>query len=169
MKNVVIIVATKNSNYTLAENLLELIDCKKYNVELRSLEEFELPLFLASEYDELKQKYLNEIKSITDLLVESDGLIVCAPEYNGGIPPIITNALAWISVSTDYWRDAFVNKISLIATSSGGPAIKYNIAMKNQLEHLGMVVMPRMISVSSNNPFKKESALKILKQFLNLI
>ena len=169
MKNVVIIVATKNSNYTLAENLLELIDCKKYNVELRSLEEFELPLFLASEYDELKQKYLNEIKSITDLLVESDALIVCAPEYNGGIPPIITNALAWISVSTDYWRDAFVNKISLIATSSGGPAIKYNIAMKNQLEHLGMVVMPRMISVSSNNPFKKESALKILKQFLNLI
>ena len=169
MKKVVILVATKNSNYILAENLLELIDCKKYNVELRSLEEFELPLFLASEYDELKQKYLNEIKSITDLLVESDGLIVCAPEYNGGIPPIITNALAWISVSTDYWRDAFVNKISLIATSSGGPAIKYNIAMKNQLEHLGMVVMPRMISVSSNNPLKKESALKILKQFLNLI
>ena len=169
MKNVVIIVATKNSNYTLAENLLELIDCKKYNVKLSSLEDFDLPLFLASEYDKLKDKYLNEIKSITDLLVESDGLIVCAPEYNGGIPPIITNALAWISVSTNYWRDAFVNKISLIATSSGGPAIKYNIAMKNQLEHLGMVVMPRMISVSSNNPFKKESALKILKQFLNLI
>ena len=169
MKNVVILVATKNSNYILAENLLELIDCKKYNVKLRSLEDFALPLFLASEYDKLKQKYLNEIKSITDLLIESDGLIVCAPEYNGGIPPIITNALAWISVSTDYWRDAFINKISLIATSSGGPAIKYNIAMKNQLEHLGMVVMPRMISVSSNNPFKKESALKILKQFLNLI
>ena len=71
MKNVVIIVATKNSNYTLAENLLELIDCKKYNVKLSSLEDFDLPLFLASEYDKLKDKYLNEIKSITDLLVES--------------------------------------------------------------------------------------------------
>jgi len=169
MKSIVILTATKNSNYSLGKNLSGLINKKECQVVLNSFEDFNLPLFLASDYEILKQKHLNDIKKITDLLVKADGLIICAPEYNGSIPPIVTNAIAWISVTTEYWRDAFANKIGLIATSSGGPAIKYNTAMKNQLEHLGMIIIPRMINVSSSNPLKTESASKILKQFLNLI
>ena len=169
MKNILILTATKNSNYDLGKNISDLIDKNKYQVILSSFEDINLPLFLASDYEKLKQKHLNDIRKITDFLVEADGLIICSPEYNGSIPPIVTNVIAWISVTTEYWRDAFANKIGLIATSSGGSAIKYNIAMKNQLEHLGMVVIPRMINVTSNNPLNKESASKILKQFLNLI
>jgi len=169
MKNVIILTATKNSNYSLGENLSKLIKQNQYEVVLSCLEDFDLPLFVASDYEELKQKHLNDIKKVTDLLVKADGVIICAPEYNGSIPPIITNTIAWISVTTEYWRDAFANKIGLIASSSGGPAVKYNTAMKNQLEHLGMVVVPRIINVSSSNPLKKDSASKILKQFLNLI
>ena len=169
MKNIVILTATKNSNFTLGKNLSELINQEEYQTIVTSFEDFNLPLFVASDYEKLKQEHLNDIKNITDLLVEAQGVIICSPEYNGSIPPIVTNAIAWISVSTEYWRDAFANKIGLIATSSGGPAIKYNVAMKNQLEHLGMVVIPRIVNVSSSNPLKKESASKILKQFLNLI
>ena len=169
MKNIVILTATKNSNFTLGKNLSELINQEEYQTIVTSFEDFNLPLFVASDYEKLKQEHLNDIKNITDLLVEAQGVIICSPEYNGSIPPIVTNAIAWISVSTEYWRDAFANKIGLIATSSGGPAIKYNVAMKNQLEHLGMVIIPRMVKVSSSNPLKKESASKILKQFLNLI
>ena len=169
MKNIVILTATKNSNYSLGENLIELINQEENQVVLSSFEDFNLPLFSASDYERLKQKHSSDIREITDLLVKADGVIICAPEYNGSIPPIVTNAIAWISVTTEYWRDAFVDKIGLIASSSGGPAIKYNTAMKNQLEHLGMVVIPRMINVSSSNPLKTESASKILKQFINLI
>ena len=169
MKNIVILTATKNSNFTLGKNLSELINQEEYQTIVTSFEDFNLPLFVASDYEKLKQEHLNDIKNITDLLVEAQGVIICSPEYNGSIPPIVTNAIAWISVSTEYWRDAFANKIGLIATSSGGPAIKYNVAMKNQLEHLGMVVMPRHINVSSSNPLNKTSTKKILKQFINLI
>ena len=169
MKNILIITATKNSNYSLGKNLSKLIKQNQYEVVLSCLEDFNLPLFLAKDYEKFKQKHLNDIRKITDLLVKADGVIICAPEYNGSIPPIVTNTIAWISVTTEYWRDAFVNKIGLIASSSGGPAVKYNTAMKNQLEHLGMVVIPRIINVSSSNPLKKDSASKILKQFLNLI
>ena len=77
--------------------------------------------------------------------------------------------IAWISVSTDYWRDGFNKKISLIASSSGGGGAKYFIAMKNQLEHLGSVVMPRGIQISSSNPLNEESTKKILKHFINLL
>jgi len=114
----------------------------------------------------LKEKYATVIKTITDEIVQANGLIICAPEYNGGTPPILTNAISWISVTTDYWRDAFNDKIAIIATNSGGPAVKFNISLKNQLEHLGMIVMPQYISVTSNNPLNDEVAGKKIKQFL---
>ena len=84
-------------------------------------------------------------------------------------PPIINNAIAWISTSTDYWRDAFKDKIALIGTSSGGPGSKFITTMKIQLEHLGCVVMPRSISVNKSNPLNLESANKILSQFAKLL
>ena len=165
MKNVLIISATKGNNYLLSKDVYALIDgnVNKKNI---NLEDYEVPLFLASTYEDDKIKYKKVISKITDELVNSDGIIFCAPEYNGSIPPILTNIIAWISVSTEYWRDGFSNKVALIATNSGGPGNKFNIALKNQLEHLGMLVMPRYISVTSKNPLNTESTRKILKQFL---
>ena len=91
------------------------------------------------------------------------------PEYNGSIPPIVNNAIAWISGSTNYWRDAFNNKITLIATSSGGPGTKFITAMKSQFEYLGCIVMPRALSSNESNPLNIESTEKILKQFIKII
>ncbi len=55
MKNIIILTATKNSNYILGENLLKLINQKQYKVVLSCLEDFDLPLFLASDYEKFKQ------------------------------------------------------------------------------------------------------------------
>ena len=169
MKKVLILSATNNSNLILAKELSELVNSKNVNFEVESFENYAFPIFNASTYKSDKEKNIKNIKLLTKKMVEANGLIICSPEYNGSIPPIVTNAIAWVSVSTDYWKDAFKNKVGLIASSSGGAAIKFNIAMKNQLEHLGMVVMPRLISTSSKNPLRKESAKKILKHFINLI
>ena len=109
------------------------------------------------------------IDNIVSTLVGSDGIVICAPEYNGNIPPIVNNMIAWISVSTSNWRDGFINKISLVASNSGGAANKYNISMKNQLEHLGSVVYPRFICVNDNNPLNIKSVKKILKDFIKLL
>ena len=65
------------------------------------------------------------------------------------------------SVSTKNWRDGFINKVSLVASNSGGSANKFNIAMKNQLEHLGSVVFPRFVCVNDENPLKENSVRKI--------
>lgn len=169
MKNILIISATLNSNLDLANKLNSLLNDENVKSKVIDLECFGLPIYHASNSDQNTEKYSKQIKELTDCLVQADGLIICAPEYNGSIPPIVNNAIAWVSVSTDYWRDGFNNKIGLVATSSGGAAIKYNTAMKNQLEHLGMIVLPRYISVTSNNPLNETSTKKILKQFINLI
>ena len=168
MKNILIISATKGNNYLLANKLYDLLD-DTVNKKIIILEEYEVPLFVASTYKSYKSKYKKNISLITDELVKAEGIIICAPEYNGSIPPILTNIIAWISVSTEYWRDAFLNKVALIATNSGGPAKKFNIAIKNQLEHLGVIVIPRYIIVNSKSPLNLESATKKIKQFLNYI
>jgi len=169
MNKILIISATSFTNHELSLKIQSLLE--KYNAdsEIVNLEDYSLPLFTAKDYKENKNNINDIISRLTKKFIKSDGLVFCAPEYNGSIPPIVTNCIAWISVSTDYWRDAFKDKIGLIATSSGGNAAKYCIAMKNQLEHLGVVVMPRTINVTSNESINSPSAEKILLQFSNLL
>ena len=169
MNKVLIISATSGSNLQLSKDLEKIL--KKFDVEVEviNIEEYSLPLFVASNYIDMKDKHFNKINILTDKFIESKGLIICAPEYNGSIPPIITNMIAWISVSTKDWRFAFTDKISLIATCSGGPGSKYIMAMKSQLEHLGSIVMPRSISTSSVVKIDLNSAEKILNKFIKLL
>ena len=56
-----------------------------------------------------------------------------------------------------------------IGGGSGGGGDKFFRSMKTQLEHVGSIVMPRCIAVNNSSPLKKDSAKKILKQFINLI
>tara|TARA_Y100001968_G_scaffold42463_2_gene32536 strand:- start:397 stop:906 length:510 start_codon:yes stop_codon:yes gene_type:complete len=169
MKNILIVSATSKSNFSLGKKLNTL--CKKLGAESKviSLEDYMLPLYTDAVYELQKDNYLKKIEKLTKSFFEANGLIICGPEYNGSTAPIITNTIAWISVSTKNWRDAFNDKISLVATSSGGPGTKFLISMKMQLEHLGSVVMPRTINVSSNNPLNEESAKKILNQFIKFL
>ena len=166
MKKILIISATNASNLKLAGNMAEIINTQAYNHEVISLEDYNLPLYSGPKESEGTPE---GVKELTQKLIDADGLIVCAPEYNGGVPPVITNAIAWISVSTDYWRDAFTDKVALITSSSGGMASKYIIAMKNQLEHLGVVVMPRTITISGSSPLKQDSAEKIIKSLIGIM
>ena len=169
MTKITIISATSSTNYDLSKKIFKILNDLDISSEIINAEDYRLPLFIASEYENKKKENFNIIDELTNKFIGSSGLIICSPEYNGSIPPIITNMIAWISVSTDHWRDGFNKKVSLIAASSSGDAAKYHIAMKNQLEHLGSVVMPRGIHISQSNPFSEESAEKILKHFIKLL
>jgi len=169
MKNIIIISATSGQNYTLSKDINSLLKELKTSVEIINLEKYDIPLFTASNYNNIKLNIGKIINNIVTALVSADGIIICAPEYNGNIPPIVNNMIAWISVCTPNWRDAFINKISLIASNSGGAGSKYNISMKNQLEHLGSVVYPRFVCVNDNNPLNITSVKKILKDFIKLL
>jgi len=169
MKKIVIISATSGRNYTLSKDIYSLLKELKVSIEIINLEKYDIPLFTAANYDTMKSDVGKIIDNIVSALVGSDGIVICAPEYNGNIPPIVNNMIAWISVSTSNWRDGFINKISLVASNSGGAANKYNISMKNQLEHLGSVVYPRFICVNDNNPLNIKSVKKILKDFIKLL
>ena len=167
MKNILIVSATLNNNYKLAKQLKKLID-QEANVTVISLEDYDFPVYTEKVFDKYIKSNQNTIEKLTKHFINNQGIIICAPEYNGSTPPIVNNAIAWISTTTKYWRDAFNDKIALIATSSGGPGTKYTTIMKLQMEHLGCVVMPRSISANKSNPLNIESTKKILKKFIDL-
>jgi len=162
MSKVLIISATKGSNFTLANKLGDLFNCKK---KIISLEDFRMPVYTP----ELDDYDNSVIKTLSKDFIISDGLIFCAPEYNGGSPPILTNTITWISVSVPNWRDAFLNKKALIASHSGGAGFRFLSTFRVQLEHLGAIVYPRNIIVNSGQKFSKPSAQKILNGFFDIL
>ena len=166
MKQIVIVSATSKSNLDLAKSLQAILKDLNVSAKIINLEDYSFPLYSTTREDEGAPA---RVFDLSNKLVESDGMIICAPEYNGSIPPVVTNAIAWISVTTKNWRDAFNNKKGIVASSSGGIASKYIIAMKNQLEHLGMVVLPRSIVVTGSKPLSKKSAKEILSQLVEMV
>ena len=168
MKNILIISATLKNNYKLAKQLKTLID-KEANVTIISLENYDFPIYTDNTFDKHIKSYQRTIEELTKYFIDNQGIIICAPEYNGSTPPIVNNAIAWISTTTKYWRDAFNNKIALIATASGGPGTKFISTIKLQLEHLGCTVMPQSISTNKSKPLEQESTKKNLNKFISLI
>ena len=158
MKNIIIISATSGNNLNLAIKIGELLDLQ---CQIISLEDYYLPLYTGN--IELEDKTL--INDLCQKVINADGFIFCGPEYNGGSAPILTNAITWISVTTDYWKDAFKDKIGLIATHSGGNGDSFLLTFKHQLEFLGVVVYPDSIKVNKTKPFDVNLTRKIINGF----
>ena len=169
MKNILIVSSTLKNNYKLAQELEKLLKDLNVKTTLISLENYILPLYTDEIFEKKKNEYKNTVEELTKHFVSNKGLIICGPEYNGSTPPILNNAIAWISVSTDYWKDAFNNKIALVATASGGPGTKFIYTIKLQLEHLGCTVMPQSISANKSKPLKQNATKKNLNKFISLI
>ena len=157
MKKILIVSATSGNNLSLANDIGKLL---RIDNEVISLEDYELPLYTG------KVKIDNQtiINKLCKKVIEASGFVFCGPEYNGGSTPILINAITWISVTTDHWRNAFLDKIGLIATHSGGDGSSFLATFRQQLEFMGVVVFPRSIKLNKNQDFNEESIKKILKR-----
>lgn len=163
---VTIFSSTSNNNLKLANQLKDLLIEKKAEVELFDLEAQTLPLYSPTE----EKKAIPELaEKFAKSLIDSQGLILIAPEYNGSIPPNVTNMVAWVSRTGDDWKAAFNQKFAIVATHSGGGGLKVVEAMRRQLEHVGSVVLPRSIVTNYSKPAKEESLHQILDQFLGYL
>ena len=164
-KKILLISATRGKNYELAQELKEIIDnTTAVDTAVISLESYDLPLYMPGIKTE------NETAGeLSAELENADGFVFCAPEYNGGLPPILTNAFTWISVTTANWRDGFKNKFAVIATSSAGSGERFLVAFRSQLEYMGTLVMPKTIMVTNGKALNRKSAERTLQNLTHLI
>ena len=161
-----ILCATSGSNLKLAKTLEGVVKELGGEVQVINLEELNLPLFSPPKQ---KEGTPDKVEWLSEQLINSKGTVWLAPEYNGSIPPCVTNAVAWVSTSGgEDWRNAFNYRYAVVGTHSGGGGAHYVASMKIQLEHLGTTVLARSIMTSYSKELNPESAKTILSQLLEL-
>jgi len=161
-----ILSATSGNNLKLANSLFAV--CKELgaDAEVINLEELNLPLYTPPAQ---KEGTPDKVAWLTEQLSSATGTVWLAPEYNGSIPPVVTNAIAWVSTTGgEDWRAAFNNKYAVVGTHSGGGGAKLAGAMRQQLEHLGTTVLARSIITNYQKELNPESANAILSQLIKL-
>ena len=161
-----ILVASSGNNMKLALKLQELAIEQGSKVELINLVDLNLPLYSTKE--EEKNGIPTQVKELASKILDLKAFIIIAPEYNGVMPPVLNNAMAWTSRSTKDWRDAFNEKTVGLATHSGGGGTKGLQAMRMMFQHLGANVIAREILTTYEKPLNEDTANNMIIQLIKL-
>jgi len=162
MSKIGILVASSNNNLKLGQKLVELASEQNVETELINLVDLNLPL-----YNTIEEEKHGIPKSATDLaekILSLKAFIVVAPEYNGVMPAVLNNSMAWTSRATENWRDAFNEKVVGLATHSGGGGTKVLQAMRIQFQHLGANILARELLTSYEKALNEDSARNMITQ-----
>ena len=165
-KDLIIITASCGKNLELSEKFLEKSNELKISSEILDLTTLDIPLFNPRIHS--KENIPNEIKELKKKLFKIERWVICAPEYNGSIPPILSNLIAWLSISGDDFRNLFNGQPIAIATFSGGPGIELITSLRMQLAHLGAQVVGRHLSANYNKPAEEKTIEDIIKRLIQM-
>jgi NAD(P)H-dependent FMN reductase len=166
MSKIGILVSSAGNNRKLGDKLQELAN--ELNVETTVINLVDLDLPLYSTVEEEKNGIPDVAKDLAEKILSLNAFIIVAPEYNGVMPPVLNNAMAWTSRSTDSWRDAFNEKIIGLATHSGGGGEKGLQAMRIMYQHLGANIIARELLTTYQKPLNEDSAKKVIEQLVKL-
>jgi NAD(P)H-dependent FMN reductase len=160
-----ILSATTGNNLELARAFATTATHQGARPEVIALPELHLPL-----YDSLSAS--NDpgegLRQLALALRNHQALVVCAPEYNGSIPPSLSNAIAWLSVSTDDFRALFNGRPVALASHSGGGGQKVLMAARQMLAHLGCTVLGREVLATSQKAANPEAIAVLVDQLIAL-
>lgn len=164
MIKITIVAASGVKNLELAQKFEHQLKSMGAETSLINVMKLDLPLY-HSESD-LKHNAKELLGEWYNVINQSNGFVFVAPEYNGGLPPVFTNFLAWVSRSTKDWRIAFNGKTAAIGTYSAGSSGNVLMAMRMQLSYIGMNVLGRQILTHANAALDEKSLTEVCKQLL---
>lgn len=166
MSKIGILVASSNNNLKLGQKLAEIASQVDVETELINLVDLNLPLY--STVEEEKNGLPEAAKELAQKILGLKAFIVVAPEYNGVMPPVLNNAMAWTSRATKNWRDAFNEKLVGLATHSGGGGAKGLQAMRIQFQHLGANILARELLTTYEKQLNEDAAKNMIEQLNRL-
>lgn len=158
---ILVCAASDGNNLKLAVSLSDIAEKNNIEVDIVDLVACDLPMFTPARK---KLGVPEALKELEESFRKARGFILCAPEYNGSTPPVLSNALAWLTTSFDDYRELFNEKPVGLATHSGGGGAKVMFAMRLQMAHLGCNVVGRELLTNYQKALNPESALRVLKQ-----
>ncbi len=160
--DLLIITASNGENLKLANRFMQVGNTIAIKSEILDLTELDLPLYNPRRHD------ADGIPALAYQLYETleafPRWVICAPEYNGSIPPVFTSSLAWLSVQNDNFRYLFNGRPIAIASFSGGGGMELLLSLRIQLTHLGAQVVGRQLMSNHQKPAKDESIKDLLQR-----
>ena len=164
MTNIGIILASVEKNMQLAHNIQEVITELKAQSEIINLVALNLPMYTSIHEDE--KGIPSEVIDLTKHLQTFDALIIVSPEYNGSMPPVLNNTIAWVSRVGDDFRAIFNQKFIALASHSGGGGMRGNDAVRAMFSYIGANVLSREIINNYSKPYKKETVVSVMKELI---
>ena len=160
-----VLAASNGENLALAGRFAASARQQGLEAEVIDLTALALPLYTPRAQQAGMPEGLDQL---SQQLAAASHWVICAPEYNGSIPPVLTNAIAWLSVQGDDFRALFNGRPIAIATHSGGGGHTLMAALRLQLAHLGAHVVGRQLVSNSTNPAKEASIADLLSRLQQL-
>jgi len=164
MKNIGILVASVNKNMELAHNIQEVVTELGHESDIINLVALDLPMYTS--IIENEKGIPSEVHNLAKHLQTFDSLIVVSPEYNGSMPPVLNNAIAWVSRVGDNFRAIFNQKFVALATHSGGGGLKGNDAVRAMFSYIGANVLSHEIINNYSKKYKRETVVGIVKELI---
>ena len=93
--DLLVITASNGENLKLAQRFVDSASNLGQTADLLDLTTLDLPLFTPPAK---ANGTPTGVAPLQDQLMAAPRWVICAPEYNGSIPPCLTNAIAWLSV-----------------------------------------------------------------------
>ncbi len=162
MGEILILSASSGKNLELSKKLQEIIG-KRASTKLIDMTGLDFPLYHSKAEGESLPQGVEDLKQD---FMHSKGVIFVAPEYNGGVPPVFNNTIAWVSRAGKDWREAFNSKPAVIATHSGSGGIHALSAMRMQLSYVGMNVFGRVLHTHYNKELNEDSAHALMDELI---
>ena len=165
MADVLVLAASNGENLKLAERFAATARSQGRSAEVLDLTAVDLPLFTPRAQE---QGTPPALAALQQNLMATPRWVICAPEYNGSIPPVLTSAIAWLSVQGSDFRALFNGRPVVIATHSGGGGTTVMTALRLQLAHLGAHVVGRQLVSNKNQPAQDDSIADLLARLQTL-
>ena len=165
MADLLVLAASNGENLKLAERFAATARSQGRSAEVLDLTAVDLPLFTPRAQEQGTPAALTALQQ---KLMDTPRWVICAPEYNGSIPPSLTNAIAWLSVTDDDFRSLFNGRPIAMATFSGGGGMELLVSLRIQLTHLGAQVVGRQLLSNHAKPAQDDSINDLVQRLLQM-
>ena len=159
------IAASNGENLKLAHRFVETAEAKGARALCLDLTTVDLPVFTPRSKGRASQHVLDDLEQ---RLSNATRWVICAPEYNGSIPPVLSNAVAWLSVQGNDFRALFNGRPVAIASVSGGEGWSCCCHCASSSTHLGAQVVGRQMLSNSSKPARQETIDDLVNRLLQL-
>lgn len=113
------------------------------------LRDYQLPLF--DQDLEAAEGLPSKARELKQIMLNHDGLLIAAPEYNSSITPLLKNTIDWVSRPSDGESAliAYEGKVAAIMSASPGRlgGLRGLAHLRSILSNIGVLVIPDQVAV----------------------